>query len=89
MKNGMIVGAKVALSGVAPTVVRLNETEEYLLGQPFSEATFRQAGRIARSEIRPLSDVRGSRDFRLQLAENVFLKFYLEEMSGNRAATRA
>jgi xanthine dehydrogenase iron-sulfur cluster and FAD-binding subunit A len=30
-------------------------------------------------EIAPISDVRGGRDFRLQLAENILTKFYFEE----------
>src|SRR5262249_46228059 len=29
-------------------------------------------------EVEPISDVRGSRDFRLRLAENILLKFYHE-----------
>jgi len=46
-------------------------------GRPaVSESTFREAGKQARSEIEPISDVRGSRDFRLQLAENILVKFY-------------
>ena len=76
---GGITHAAIALTGVAATVVRLPKTEAFLLGRPWSEATFREAGRTARSEIQPITDVRGSKDFRLQLAENVFMKFYLEE----------
>ena len=41
----------------------------------------RHAGRrgaIAKDEITPISDVRGSRDFRLQIAENVLRKFYYD-----------
>ena len=38
----------------------------------------KDAGAVAREEITPISDVRGSRDFRLQLAENVLRKFYYD-----------
>jgi xanthine dehydrogenase small subunit len=34
---------------------------------------------VAVSEISSISDVRGSADFRLQLARNVLVKFYLEQ----------
>ena len=34
---------------------------------------------IARSEVTPITDVRGSSDFRLQLCENVLRKFYFDE----------
>jgi xanthine dehydrogenase small subunit len=79
--GGTITHSAAALIGVAPTVVRLPRTEAFLRGRDFNEGTFRQAGRIARTEIEPLTDVRGSRDFRLQLAENVFAKFYFDEVA--------
>ncbi len=75
---GRIARAAIAYAGVGPKVLRLPETEAFLAGRPFEEATFRKAGRVARGEIEPISDVRGSRDFRLILAENVLLKFYFE-----------
>ncbi len=78
---GTITHAAAAFIGVAPTVVRLPRTEAFLHGRAFDEGTFRQAGRIARTEIQPLTDVRGSRDFRLQLAENAFAKFYFDEIA--------
>jgi xanthine dehydrogenase small subunit len=39
---------------------------------------FEEAGRIARGEVAPISDVRGSKEYRLQLAENIMLKFAAE-----------
>jgi xanthine dehydrogenase small subunit len=77
--DGVIEEAAVAYSGVGPTVMRLPRTEEALTGEPFREPTFRHAGRVARSEVTPLTDVRGGRDFRAQLSENILLKFYFEE----------
>jgi xanthine dehydrogenase small subunit len=74
--GGVIERAALAYAGVGPKVLRLPRTEAYLAGRPFDEATFREAGRRARAEVEPISDVRGSRDFRLTLAENVLLKFY-------------
>ena len=74
--GAVITRAYVAFSGVAPTVVRLPATEAFLQGKRFAESTFREAGRLACGEIQPISDVRGTRHFRLQLAENIMLKFY-------------
>jgi xanthine dehydrogenase small subunit len=73
-----ITRAYVAFSGVAPTVVRLPATESFLQGKQLVESTFREAGRVARREIQPISDVRGTRDFRLLLAENLLRKFYCD-----------
>jgi xanthine dehydrogenase small subunit len=70
--------AYVAYSGVAPTIVRLPRTEAFLQGKRFTRETFAEAGRVARSEIAPITDVRGSRDFRLQLAENILVKFFCD-----------
>ncbi len=74
----VITRAYLAYSGVAPTVVRLPRTEAFLQGKRLAEETFREAGCLARSEIEPISDVRGSRDFRLLLAENILSKFYVD-----------
>ena len=76
--DGHINAAAIAYGGVAPTVLRLKNTESFLAGKPVSADTFEAAGRIARDEIAPISDVRGSRDYRLQLAENIMCKFYYD-----------
>jgi len=74
-----IAEAALAYGAVGPTVIRLHRTEEFLSGQPFTEETMREAGEIAVKEITPISDVRGSKDYRYQLARNVLLKFYHQE----------
>ena len=83
-RGDAIASAAIAYAGVGPTARRLPRTEAFLAGRPFSEATFREAGRLARAEVEPISDVRGSRDFRLRLAENILLKFYHETIAGRR-----
>jgi xanthine dehydrogenase small subunit len=80
--NGRLIErAAIAYSGVGPIATRLPQTESFLVGQVFSESTFRETGKRARAEVEPISDVRGSRRFRLQLAENILVKFY-QEVSG-------
>lgn len=76
--DGRIDSMKIAYGGVAPVVLRLAKTEEFLAGKPVSLDTFLEAGEIAKNEIAPISDVRGSREFRLQLAENVLQRFYYD-----------
>jgi len=72
---------RIAYGGVGPMILRLPKTETFLTGKPFSLDTLEDAGAIAKEEITPISDVRGSRDFRLQLAENVLRKFYYDVAS--------
>jgi xanthine dehydrogenase small subunit len=80
--DGHINAASIAYGGVAPTVVRLPRTESFLAGKPIALATFEEAGRVARSEIKPISDVRGSADYRAQLAENILPKFWYDAFAG-------
>ena len=76
--DGRVDSIRIAYGGVAPVVLRLGKTEEFLAGKSLAAETFAEAGGIARGEIAPISDVRGSRDFRLQLAENILQRFYHE-----------
>ena len=78
VEDGHINAATIAYGGVAPTVIRLPRTESFLAGKPIALGTFEEAGRIARSEIKPISDVRGSADYRAQLAENILPKFWYD-----------
>jgi xanthine dehydrogenase small subunit len=87
LDGGRITRATIAYGGVAPTVIRLPRTEAFLTGKSATLDTFEQAGRIARAEIKPISDVRGSADYRLQLAENIMAKFW-HEVFGETTAPR-
>jgi xanthine dehydrogenase small subunit len=76
--GNIITDVRVAFGGVGPVVLRLPQTETFLRGKGVTEETFRKAGQLARTEITPISDVRGSQVYRLQLAENILSKFYFE-----------
>lgn len=76
---GKITEVHLAAGGVAATVVRLRSAEKALINQPFTHATLAEAGQIAAAEIKPLSDVRGSAEFRKILVKNLFLKFFHEQ----------
>ena len=66
--------------GSQMAIVRLPKTEAWLVDRPLTEVTLRQAGRLARDEIKPISDVRGSAEYRSILAENILLKFGRETL---------
>lgn len=68
--------ARIAYGGVGPVVLRLPRTEAWLTGHRLSAQRCREAGRLARTEITPITDVRGSKQYRSQLAENILVKFY-------------
>jgi xanthine dehydrogenase small subunit len=83
--QGRISAISIAYGGVGPTILRLPQTETFLTGKPLSEQVFITAGQHAVQEITPQSDVRGSQDFRKQLAKNILLKFYHEVMGADHA----
>jgi xanthine dehydrogenase small subunit len=76
LDGAMIQDIRISYGGVAAVILRLPRTEELLRGQPLSEELFEAAGEIAQQEISPISDVRGGREYRLQLAANILLKFF-------------
>jgi xanthine dehydrogenase small subunit len=55
-----ITEAFVSAGGVAPIPMRLTATEAFLRGRRATVETARQAAGIARTEVSPISDVRGS-----------------------------
>jgi xanthine dehydrogenase small subunit len=75
---GKIADVRIAYGGVGPTIVRMASVEEFLLNKAFNETTFNEAAKLARGEVKPISDVRGSADYRRQLAGNILLKFFAE-----------
>ncbi|MBZ0189387.1 MAG: hypothetical protein K8F91_24290, partial [Candidatus Obscuribacterales bacterium] len=78
LEGDLIKSAGVVYGGVAETVRRLDAVEGVLVGKEFCLDTFKKAAEMARIQVDPISDVRGSRDYRRQLAENIMLKFYYE-----------
>ncbi|WP_413943161.1 xanthine dehydrogenase small subunit [Bdellovibrio sp. HCB-162] len=78
IENNSIQEARIALGGVGPTVVRLPQIEKTLQGAQFTERVFKNAGMEARQHIKPISDLRATEDYRLQVAENLFHKCFVE-----------
>jgi xanthine dehydrogenase small subunit len=76
---------RIAYGGVGPIVLRLPRTEEFLCGKTLSLELFEHAGKIAGQEVTPISDVRGSHEYRRLLAENILVKFWhdLDDGDGN------
>jgi xanthine dehydrogenase small subunit len=78
LDGATIADAAIAFGAVGPTIVRAGKTESFLRGRPFDDETMRLAGDVAVAEITPISDVRGAADYRYQLTQNIFLKFFYE-----------
>jgi len=65
--KGNFLKPRIALGAVAPTVIRAPKTEGFLDGRKISPEAFAEAGRIAATEAKPISDFRASADYRRDL----------------------
>jgi CO/xanthine dehydrogenase FAD-binding subunit len=61
--------ARIGLGAVAPTPIRAAKAESMLRGKPLTAVLAREAGRMAASESSPISDQRGSAEYRGWIVE--------------------
>jgi len=73
-----IAAVRLAWGGLAGTVKRAAQTEAALLGQPWTETTLQAAQAALALDFKPLSDMRASASYRLQVAQNLLRRFWLE-----------
>lgn len=62
---------RIALGAVAPTVIRARDAERLLNARGLSAATAAEAAKLARAAAKPITDVRGSAEYRLELVEAI------------------
>lgn len=65
LENGHIQSARIALSSVAPTPLPVDATS--LAGKAADEATIQKAGELAAAAAKPITDMRGTADYRRHL----------------------
>ena len=65
--QGAIADARIVLASVAPTPIRAPSAERKLIGERPTRALLEEAGRLAAGDARPISDTRGSADYRRSL----------------------
>lgn len=70
--------ARIALGGVAATPVRSVAAEKALAGKSPNPATLAKALDALHDSITPMSDLRGTGEFRRVVVENLFAKFFRE-----------
>ena len=59
---------RIALGGVGETAVRASAAEQALEGQTLSDAVIESAARTAAEGLTPRGDVRGSAEYRQEMA---------------------
>ena len=78
LDDGRIVRARFAFGGMAGTVRRAAKAEAALAGQPWLETTLQAAQAALALDFKPLTDMRASAAYRLQVAQNLLRRFWLE-----------
>ena len=66
-EDGAIAEARICLGAVGPTIFRVPDAEGAITGQAPTDELFDRAAELARAAAKPISDVRGSADFRRHL----------------------
>ncbi len=76
VEDGVITAARIAFGGMAATPKRATACETALVGKPWKSAAFESAAEALKADFQPLSDVRGSADYRLTVAGNVLRRMW-------------
>jgi xanthine dehydrogenase small subunit len=73
-----VASARIAFGGMAATPKRAAAAEAVLIGAPWNEDTLREAMAALARDYAPLSDMRASSAYRMQSAQNLLRRFWLE-----------
>jgi xanthine dehydrogenase small subunit len=76
--SGKITRARFAFGGVAAIPWRVTQAEEAVLGQRWNDAAVERAQAALDRTLDPISDHRGSADYRLEVAKSLLAKFLWE-----------
>lgn len=78
LDKGVVKSIILAYGGMAVTTKRASATENFLIGKLWERNTIEEAMQIIDKDFTPISDVRGSAEFRKIAARNLLLKFWYE-----------
>jgi xanthine dehydrogenase molybdopterin binding subunit/xanthine dehydrogenase small subunit len=89
-KQNIVRDVRLAYGGVAALPACAKKTEASLLGKVWNEETIQSVLPILRTEFMPISDVRGSAEYRSGLITSLLEKFFYNDRSadGSSASSR-
>ena len=89
LDGDVVKAVRLSYGGMAAIVKRGAKAEAALLGQPWTQASV-DAAKIALAEdFKPLSDMRASAEYRMQVAQNLLQRFWLETRRENPLSSSA
>ena len=78
IKDQRIQDVAIAYGGMAEIPKRAKNCENFLKNSEFSEDIFEKAKNLLKKDFSPISDMRASKKYRLEVAENLLVKFFIE-----------
>ncbi len=78
LDSEVVRDVRLAYGGMAATVQRAAKAEAALRGQPWTQASVQAAQQALAQDFTPLTDMRASAAYRLQVAQNLLVRFWLE-----------
>jgi xanthine dehydrogenase small subunit len=76
--HGKVRSARFAFGGMAATPIRSVEAEAAAVDQPWNDAAVERVQAVLDRTLHPLSDHRGSKEYRLEVSKSLVEKFHAE-----------
>jgi CO/xanthine dehydrogenase FAD-binding subunit len=83
--SGAVEDVRIGAGSVAPTPVRLRETERAVRGKRIDDALVSLARKTAVSEIRPIDDIRSTAAYRAAVMGNLVVEFLQQLQAGGES----
>ncbi|QKG80068.1 FAD binding domain-containing protein [Tenuifilum thalassicum] len=80
--NGVITKCRLSAGGVAPYPLYLEKTSTFMNGNPINKDTIANALELIDNEISPISDIRGTAEYKRLLLKQLF-KAHLQKVVGD------
>ena len=81
--NKTVKDVRTCLGSVAPTPIEIKEIRKKMVGKNFDQLDFAELGQIVEDKISPIDDIRGTREYRKDVAKNIMINA-LEEIGSAR-----
>ena len=77
VKNGLIEHFNFSAGGIAPIPTYFSKTKKHLIGKKLELLVLESAMELVQHEISPISDIRGSEEYKRLLVRQLFLRHFL------------
>jgi CO/xanthine dehydrogenase FAD-binding subunit len=71
IEKGIFREVRIALGAVAPTPFRARNTESFLKDKAVDDRVIREAAEVVANECDPITDIRGSKEYRIELVKEL------------------